>query len=81
MSWSKGTSRKPHTPACRERFAKLLEDQAKFKNSQQRMREFKVKEMEKLKGLKRLREDEPNEDEAVKKKVVVEDEGGANEIK
>ena len=30
MSWSKGTFRKPHTQACRERFAKLLEDQSKF---------------------------------------------------
>ena len=33
---------------------RLLEGQAKFRNSQQRMREFKAKEMEKQKGLKFL---------------------------
>ena len=69
MSWSKGGPRKPHTPACRERFAKLLEGQAKFQNSQQRMREFKAKELDRQEGLKRLRDEVQHEDNIGKRKI------------
>ena len=45
MSWKKGESRRQHTDACRERFAKLLEGKAKLENSRQRMREFQAREI------------------------------------
>ena len=73
MSWSKRTSRKPHTPACRERFAKLLEGQAKFENSRQRLKEFTAKQLQRQQGLKRIRDGERVEGPETKRKV---DNGG-----
>ena len=47
----------------------MLEDQAKFKNSQQRMREFKVEEIERQKGLKRVWEEERVEEGEGKRRI------------
>ena len=62
MSWKVGGSRKQHTDACRERFAKLLEGQAKFENSRQRLKEFTAKQLQRKQGQKRIRDGgEPEE--------------------
>ena len=68
MSWKKGESRRPHTDACRERFAKLLEGQAKLENSK-RMREFLEKELARERGPKRIRDEEVPKPAEVQRRI------------
>ena len=61
-SWFRGLGRQPHNEKCRARFAELLKDDAKFKNSQDRKAEFEQRELDK--GRKK---DEKKEDKKRKK--------------
>ena len=79
-SWFKGLGRQPHTDKCRARFAELMKDEAKFKNSQDRKREFEQREVEKMrkkeekKVEKKRKKEEDEEDIEANKFVTVEEE-------
>ena len=75
-SWLKGESRKPHTNACRDRFAELMRGQAKYENSQQRMMEFEAKQEGRLGGRKREREGDVGDHSSEKVQKRLEDHGG-----
>ena len=44
-SWFRGSTRQPHSEACRNRFRELLKDEAKFQNAEARRKEFVEKEL------------------------------------
>jgi hypothetical protein len=68
-SWHRGLGRAPHTAECRERFRRLLKDDAKVKNAEARKKEFEEREQDKRrkkeekKNKKREREEEKMEEE------------------
>ena len=56
-SMYRGAGRQPHSEECRERFRKLLENEAKVKNAEERRREFEEKEIEKNRRKKEKKEE------------------------
>jgi hypothetical protein len=64
-SWFRGLGRQPHSTSCRERFAEVMKDEARYKNSEARKSEFEDK-MERKRARKQQKgeEDEKMKDEA-----------------
>ena len=69
-SWFRGLGRQPHTEGCRERFRKLMQDEAKVKLAQSRKEEFEEKE-----ATKKKRKAAKKEDKARRKRDAEEDTG------
>ena len=68
-SWFKGLARQPHNQNCRDRFAELMKEDAKFKNAaarkeefEQRMKDKQRKKEDKKEEKKRRREGEEEEE-------------------
>ena len=76
-SWFRGLGRAPHTTECRERFRRLLAENAKVKSAEARKREFEEREADKRrkkeerKNKKRERDEEKMEDEVGRYKVAL----------
>lgn len=64
-SWFRGLGRQPHTEACRERFRKLMQDEAKVQLAKSRRQEFEESQLEK----KRKKEDRKEEKAQRKRKA------------
>ena len=61
-SWFRGLGRQPHTAACRDRFAEVLKNEARFKNALIRKEEFEEK-IEKKRARKEKKKEDGNKDE------------------
>ena len=64
-SWFRGLGRQPHTAACRERFAELLKNEARFKNALIRKEEYEEM-IEKKRARKENKKDDGNKDEEMR---------------
>ncbi len=73
-TWFRGLSRQPHSEACRERFAVLLQDNERFINAAERKKEFEKRQLEKQ-DLKRKAEGDGDQDDRF---VTPADEGRVN---
>ncbi len=62
MSWFRGLGRQPHPAACRERFAELLKNEARFKNALLRKEEYEEM-IEKKRARKEKKKEDGNKDE------------------
>ena len=58
QSWFRGLGRQPHTQACRDRFAELMKDEARYQNAEKRKSEFEEK-MRRKEERKKLRKEGP----------------------
>ena len=72
QSWFRGLGRQPHTTACRDRFAELMKDEARFKNALIRKDEYEEK-VEKKRARKEKKKEDEKTDEAMLEQKVVKD--------
>ena len=68
-SWFRGVGKQPHTAECRERFRKLMSDDARVQLANQKRQRFAEEEQE-----RKRRKEEKREDKARKKKREEEEE-------
>ena len=75
-SWFRGVGKQPHTAECRERFRKLMSDDARVQMANQKRQRFAEEEQE-----RKRRKEEKREDKARKKKREDEEEDTISTVK